>query len=87
MCSFTGSTFPKAKPKQPLLTILRLAVLRLIFLPLFSKWWVQQTSPKVFAFLLTLYLLQMFNWGIYSYHVNKATETETDVSNKMSLII
>lgn len=80
MRSFTGSTFPKAKPKQSLLTVLRLAVLRLIFLPLYSKWWVQQTSPKVFALLLTLYLLQMFNWGIYSYNINKAVESENDVS-------
>lgn len=80
MCFHPGSTFPKAKPKQSLLTVLRLAVLRLIFLPLYAKWWVQQTSPKVFAFLLTLYLLQMFNWGIYSYNNNKAVETE-NVSN------
>lgn len=81
MCFVPGSTFPKAKPKQSLLTVLRLAVLRLIFLPLYSKWWVQQTSPKVFAFLLTLYLLQMFNWGIYSYNINKAVETENEVRN------
>lgn len=71
-----GSTFPKAKPKQTLLTVLYLAALRLIFLPIYAKWWVYQTSPKVFVFLLTLYLLQMFNWGVYSFNVHRIDTTE-----------
>ncbi|GAB0086776.1 Protein phtf [Sergentomyia squamirostris] len=65
-----GSSFPKAKPKQSLLTVIRLAILRLLFLPLYAKWWVEQTSPRVFAFLLGLYLMQMFSWGVYSFNVN-----------------
>ncbi|XP_059620468.1 protein phtf [Phlebotomus argentipes] len=65
-----GSSFPKAKPKQSLLTVFRLAILRLIFLPLYAKWWVEQTSPRVFAFLLGLYVLQMFTWAVFSFHVN-----------------
>lgn len=35
----TGSTFPKAKPKQSLLTVLRLAVVRYLLLPLYAKWY------------------------------------------------
>ena len=66
-----GSTFPKAKPKQKLLTVLRLAILRYFFIPLYAKWWSEQTSPKVFGVLLFLYLLQMFNWAVYSYNVNR----------------
>ncbi|XP_055538024.1 protein phtf isoform X2 [Wyeomyia smithii] len=66
-----GSTFPKAKSKLSILTVVYLAALRLLFLPVYAKWWVQQTSPKVFILLLTLYLLQMVNLGIYSYNVNK----------------
>ncbi|XP_055687758.1 protein phtf isoform X2 [Lutzomyia longipalpis] len=65
-----GSSFPKAKPKQSLLTVFRLAVLRLIFLPLYAKWWVEQTSPRVFAFLLVLYLMQMMNWAVFSLNMN-----------------
>uniref|UniRef100_A0A1B0CWJ2 PHTF1/2 N-terminal domain-containing protein n=2 Tax=Lutzomyia longipalpis TaxID=7200 RepID=A0A1B0CWJ2_LUTLO len=65
-----GSSFPKAKPKQSLLTVFRLAVLRLIFLPLYAKWWVEQTSPRVFAFLLVLYLMQMMNWAVFSLNIN-----------------
>ncbi|XP_055626477.1 protein phtf isoform X2 [Toxorhynchites rutilus septentrionalis] len=67
-----GSTFPKAKSKLSILTVIYLASVRLLFLPVYAKWWVQQTSPKVFVLLLTLYLLQMVNLGIYSYNVNKA---------------
>ncbi|XP_065090663.1 protein phtf isoform X3 [Ochlerotatus camptorhynchus] len=66
-----GSTFPKAKSKLSILTVIYLAALRLILLPIYAKWWVQQTSPRVFVLLLTLYLLQMINLGIYSYNVNK----------------
>lgn len=65
-----GSSFPKAKPKQSLLTVLRLAILRLLFLPLFARWWVQQTSCKVFAGFLILYLLKMIKWAIFSYGIH-----------------
>ncbi|XP_031641135.1 putative homeodomain transcription factor [Contarinia nasturtii] len=67
-----GSTFPKAKPKQSLLTVLQLAVIRYLLLPLYAKWWVAQTSSKIFAFLFFLYVMQMLNWAIYSYNVNKS---------------
>ncbi|XP_040172922.1 protein phtf isoform X2 [Anopheles arabiensis] len=62
-----GSTFPKAKSKLSILTVLYLAALRFLLLPVYARWWVQQTSPGVFLLLLMLYLLQMLNLGIYSY--------------------
>lgn len=61
-----GSTFPKAKPKQTLLTVIRLAILRYLFLPLYAQWWCMQTSPNVFALLLLLYAGQMLNLAVYT---------------------
>lgn len=79
-----GSTFPKAKSKLSILTVIYLAALRLILLPIYAKWWVQQTSPRVFVLLLTLYLLQMINLGIYSYNVNKTDADQEDHIVSMS---
>ncbi|XP_039290801.1 protein phtf [Nilaparvata lugens] len=62
-----GSAFTKAKPKHGLVKVTRLAICRLVFLPLYSRWWAQQTSPKIFGFLLVLYFLQLFNTGLYLY--------------------
>nr|XP_018901174.1 PREDICTED: putative homeodomain transcription factor isoform X2 [Bemisia tabaci] len=62
-----GSAFTKAKPKHGILTVSRLAVLRLLCLPLHSKWWIAQTSSYVFALLLFLYVLQLVNIIIYYY--------------------
>ncbi|XP_020815366.1 putative homeodomain transcription factor isoform X1 [Drosophila serrata] len=69
-----GSTFPKAKPKQSLLTVIRLAILRYLLLPLYAQWWVKQTSPNAFGFILVLYLTQLVNWAIYVLHSNSHTE-------------
>ncbi|KAL5288610.1 PHTF1 family protein [Megaselia abdita] len=69
-----GSTFPKPKPKQTFLTVIRLAVLRYFFLPLYAKWWVTQTSPRIFSFLLLLYMSQLVNCGIYSYNMHRSSK-------------
>ncbi|XP_037888650.1 putative homeodomain transcription factor [Glossina fuscipes] len=66
-----GSTFPKAKPKQSLLTVIYLAILRYLFLPLYAQWWVRQTSPNTFALFLFLYITQMINWAVYTFNVNR----------------
>lgn len=71
-----GSTFPKAKPKQSLLTVLYLSILRYFFLPLYARWWVKETSAKVFVLLLSLYVLQMINLAIYSLHVRTTSSEE-----------
>lgn len=81
-----GSTFPKAKPKQSLLTVLYLSLLRYFFLPLYARWWVKETSAKVFVLLLTLYLVQMVNWAIYSLHVRPTSDDENaDDENSVPL--
>lgn len=77
-----GSTFPKAKPKQSLVQVLYLSILRYFFLPLFSKWWVKETSAKVFVVLLSLYFLQMINWAIYSLHVRSVSDDNKEESNE-----
>ncbi|XP_061397395.1 protein phtf [Musca vetustissima] len=66
-----GSTFPKAKPKQSLTTVIRLSILRYIFLPLYAQWWVKQTSRNAFGLLFFLYMTQMINWAVYTCNVNR----------------
>ncbi|EDW89082.1 protein phtf [Drosophila yakuba] len=92
-----GSTFPKAKPKQSLLTVIRLAILRYVLLPLYAQWWVKQTTPNAFGFILVLYLTQLSNWAIYVLHSSRIvplvyenqsngtllqTEADGDISDK-----
>uniref|UniRef100_A0A182MUI1 PHTF1/2 N-terminal domain-containing protein n=1 Tax=Anopheles culicifacies TaxID=139723 RepID=A0A182MUI1_9DIPT len=78
-----GSTFPKAKSKLSILTVLYLAALRFLLLPVYARWWVQQTSPGVFLLLLTLYLLQMLNLGVYSY-CSRSVTTGGENEQKLS---
>lgn len=66
-----GSSFTKAKPKHGFLTVARHATLRLIFMPLYAKWWVKETSGKIFAVFLLLYLSEFVNIGIYFYNTSR----------------
>lgn len=63
-----GSSFTKAKPKHGFITVARHATLRLIFLPVYAKWWVRQTSGKIFTLFLLLYLSELVNIAIYFYN-------------------
>ncbi|XP_075471416.1 protein PHTF1 isoform X5 [Ascaphus truei] len=54
-----GSTFAKAKPESPWTSLTRKGLVRVVLFPLFSKWWIQVTSPCVFIWLLMLYLMQV----------------------------
>lgn len=60
-----GSSFTKAKPKGGLMTVTRLGIIRLLFLPAYAEWWCSQTSSKLFALLLLLYILQVINTSLY----------------------
>ncbi|XP_065202605.1 protein phtf [Planococcus citri] len=60
-----GSAFTKAKPKHGLLTVTRLAALRLFLLPFYYQWWICQTSSRIFIALLILYSVQLFNTFLY----------------------
>ncbi|XP_033246880.1 putative homeodomain transcription factor [Drosophila miranda] len=80
-----GSTFPKAKPKQSLLTVIRLAILRYLLLPLYAQWWVRQTTPNAFGFILVLYLTQLMNWAIYILHSNRIVPLTSDLQSNATL--
>ncbi|XP_072752261.1 protein phtf isoform X1 [Anoplolepis gracilipes] len=71
-----GSSFPKAKPKHGLSTVACLAFQRLLFLPLYKKWWIQQTSYRIFLFFLLLYSLQVVNLSLYYIYINRENEAE-----------
>lgn len=53
-----GSTFAKAKPEIPWTSLTRKGLVRVVFFPFFSNWWIQVTSLKIFVWLLLLYLMQ-----------------------------
>ncbi|KAM8977180.1 protein PHTF1 [Pelodytes ibericus] len=61
-----GSTFGKAKPESPWTSLTRKGLVRVVLFPLFSKWWMQVTSPWVFLWLLALYLMQVTAIVLYS---------------------
>lgn len=53
-----GSAFAKAKPESPWTSLTRKGIVRVVFFPFFSRWWLQVTSRVIFSWLLVLYLLQ-----------------------------
>jgi hypothetical protein len=77
LCYTSGSSFPKAKPKHGLLTVTQLAALRLFLLPAYSRWWIQQTSPRVYCLLLLLYILQLINMALYCFYCTIYTEEDS----------
>lgn len=83
--AISGSTFPKAKPKQSLLTVIRLAILRYVLLPLYAQWWVKQTTPNAFGFILVLYLTQLLNWAIFVLHTSRLVPLGYDNTSNSSL--
>ncbi|XP_036021354.1 protein PHTF2 isoform X2 [Mus musculus] len=54
-----GSAFAKAKPESPWTSLTRKGIVRVVFFPFFSRWWLQVTSRVIFSWLLVLYLLQV----------------------------
>ncbi|XP_074911879.1 protein PHTF1 isoform X3 [Buteo buteo] len=54
-----GSTFAKAKPEIPWTSLTRKGIVRVLFFPLFSQWWIQVTSQRIFMWLLVLYVMQV----------------------------
>ncbi|XP_041360505.1 protein PHTF2-like [Gigantopelta aegis] len=75
-----GSTFSKAKPQVPWIYITRKTTVRLVFLPLCFKWWVQQTSWKFYFLLLVLYFMQVTSLCIYVQNVGIVSGIEDEVS-------
>ncbi|XP_074833996.1 protein PHTF1 isoform X2 [Carettochelys insculpta] len=60
-----GSTFAKAKPEIPWTSLTRKGIVRVVFFPLFSHWWIQVTSQRIFMWLLVLYLMQVIAVALY----------------------
>ncbi|KFO30349.1 Putative homeodomain transcription factor 1, partial [Fukomys damarensis] len=60
-----GSTFAKAKPEIPWTSLTRKGLVRVVFFPLFSSWWIQVTSLRIFVWLLLLYLMQVIAIVLY----------------------
>ncbi|XP_074044572.1 protein PHTF1 isoform X6 [Macrotis lagotis] len=60
-----GSTFAKAKPEIPWTSLTRKGIVRVVCFPLFSKWWIQVTSLRIFIWLLLLYLMQVIAFMLY----------------------
>uniref|UniRef100_A0A8C7ACG4 Putative homeodomain transcription factor 1 n=1 Tax=Neovison vison TaxID=452646 RepID=A0A8C7ACG4_NEOVI len=60
-----GSTFAKAKPEIPWTSLTRKGLVRVVFFPLFSNWWIQVTSLRIFVWLLLLYLMQVLALVLY----------------------
>ncbi|XP_053106071.1 protein PHTF1 isoform X2 [Hemicordylus capensis] len=60
-----GSTFAKAKPEIPWTSLTRKGLVRVVFFPFFSRWWIQVTSRSIFTWLLVLYLLQVVAIMLY----------------------
>uniref|UniRef100_A0A2K5UPY7 Putative homeodomain transcription factor 1 n=1 Tax=Macaca fascicularis TaxID=9541 RepID=A0A2K5UPY7_MACFA len=60
-----GSTFAKAKPEIPWTSLTRKGLVRVVFFPLFSNWWIQVTSLRIFVWLLLLYFMQVIAIVLY----------------------
>ncbi|KAK7091644.1 protein PHTF2-like [Littorina saxatilis] len=65
-----GSTFTKTKPQVPWIYITRKAIVRVLFFPFYYRWWVLQSSRKVYYILFTLYLLQVITALIYFWNLD-----------------
>uniref|UniRef100_A0A8C3EY94 Putative homeodomain transcription factor 1 n=112 Tax=Passeriformes TaxID=9126 RepID=A0A8C3EY94_CORMO len=61
----SGSTFAKAKPEIPWTSLTRKGIVRVVFFPLFSQWWIQVTSQRIFMWLLVLYIMQVVAVVLY----------------------
>ncbi|XP_058712017.1 protein PHTF1 isoform X4 [Poecile atricapillus] len=61
----SGSTFAKAKPEIPWTSLTRKGIVRVVFFPLFSQWWIQVTSQRIFMWLLVLYVMQVVAVVLY----------------------
>ncbi|XP_064079956.1 protein PHTF2-like isoform X1 [Macrobrachium nipponense] len=59
-----GSTFPKAKPQSGIWLAGFKGIIRLVFLPLYGRWWIQETSCTGFLTVLFLYLSVLFSMVI-----------------------
>jgi len=60
-----GTAFTKAKQQQGWLVATYFGINRVIFFPLYLKWWREQTNSIISAVLLILYVLQVISLRFY----------------------
>ncbi|XP_039259772.2 protein PHTF2-like [Styela clava] len=60
-----GSTFSKNKPQYSWLVVTCQAFIRVSFLPLYAKWWIQQSSKPITLLFFLMYILQFVVFFIY----------------------
>uniref|UniRef100_A0A2K5QC16 PHTF1/2 N-terminal domain-containing protein n=1 Tax=Cebus imitator TaxID=2715852 RepID=A0A2K5QC16_CEBIM len=60
-----GLTFAKARPEIPWTPLPRKGLVQVVFFPLFSNWWIQVTSLRIFVWLLLLYFMQVIAIVLY----------------------
>ncbi|XP_014662893.1 PREDICTED: putative homeodomain transcription factor 2 [Priapulus caudatus] len=60
-----GSSFPKTKPKHGWPVIAKRGLLRVLLLPIFYKWWIDETSAMVLLLLLGIYSLQLVSLMLF----------------------
>ncbi|XP_044139415.1 protein PHTF1 isoform X1 [Bufo gargarizans] len=79
-----GSTFAKAKPESPWTSLTRKGLVRVVLLPVFSKWWMRVTSPGVFTWLLVLYIMQVTAFVL---HCMVSVASVTEQAGPMCLML
>ncbi|XP_033727837.1 putative homeodomain transcription factor 2 isoform X2 [Pecten maximus] len=60
-----GSTFSRAKPQVSWTNITLKAIVKVVFFPLYYKWWLQQMPLKMFVFLMVLFIMQTISLIIF----------------------
>ncbi|XP_069107035.1 protein PHTF2-like isoform X2 [Argopecten irradians] len=60
-----GSTFSRAKPQVSWTNITLKAIVKVVFFPLYYKWWLQQMPLKMFIFLMVLFVMQIISLIIF----------------------
>jgi len=60
-----GSTFTKAKPGYHWTQVSRSGFFKVLFFPLYYKWWLQQVPLRIWSFFVLLYFMQLLSLVIY----------------------
>jgi Male germ-cell putative homeodomain transcription factor len=81
----SGSTFPKEKSQFPWTFFTGDSISHVIFLPLRSQWWIEQTTEPVFYLLTALYFLQIFSLITWVSSLSLASPTEEWISASETL--
>ena len=61
-----GSTFSKNKPQLDVAVIMWMGLLRMLFLPFFFRWWIQQVNVTVYCASVALYFSQLVCLFLYA---------------------